>query len=89
MPDPEPPRAGDDALASPDGDPGRKNARLPDGARLSGAVGGLLAEQIRQVAGRLPRPDLSGAPRPELRPRDRLAAGLRQLADAIERTKVH
>ena len=106
MSDPEPPRVGDDALASPDGDPGRKDARLPDGARLTGAVADLLAEQIRQVAGRLPRPDLSGAPRPELmplpellgdlvadlrelRPRDRLAAGLRQLADAIERTKVH
>ncbi len=106
MTDPEPQRVGDDTLASPDGDLDREDARLADGSRLTGAVAGLLVEQIRQVAGRLPRPDLSGAPRPELRPlpellgelvadlrelrpRDRLAKGLRQLADAIERTKVH
>jgi hypothetical protein len=106
MTDPEPPRAGDDTLAGPDGDLEREDPRRAPEARLTGAIAGLLAEQIRQAAGRLPRPDLTGAQRPELmplpellgalaadlrelRPRDRLAEGLRQLADAIERTKVN
>jgi hypothetical protein len=40
----------------------------------------------------MPLPDLLGelvADLRELRPRDRLAAGLRHLVGAIERTKVH
>ena len=82
------------------------STRMSDGARLTGTVAGLLVDQIRQTAGRLPRPDLSDAQRPELmplpellgelvadlrklRPRDRLAASLRQLARSIERTKSH
>jgi hypothetical protein len=106
MTDPEQPRVGDDTLVGPGGDLDREDSRLAHEPRLTGAVAGLIVEQIRQAAGRLPRPDLSGAQRPELmplpellgglvadlrelRPRDRLAEGLRQLADAIERTKVH
>jgi hypothetical protein len=106
MTDPEQPRVGDDTLVGPDGDLDTEDPRLAHEPRLTGAVAGLIVEQIRQAAGRLPRPDLSGAQRPELmplpellgelvadlrelRPRDRLAEGLRQLADAIERTKVH
>ena len=102
MTGPEPPRVGDDALVGPDGDLDRGRSRLTQGPPLTGAVAGLIVEQIRQAAGRLPRPDLSGAQRPELtplpqllgelvadlrelRPRDRLAEGLRQLADAIDR----
>jgi hypothetical protein len=106
MTDPEPPREGDDTLAGPDGDLEREDPRRAPEARLTGAVAGMIVEQIRQAAGRLPRPGLNGAQRPdlmplpellgelvadlrELRPRNRLAEGLRQLADAIERTKVH
>jgi hypothetical protein len=106
MTDPEPPRVGDDTLVGPDGDLDGEDPRRAPEARLSGAVAGMIVEQIRQAAGRLPRPDSGGAQRPELmplpellgalvadlrelRPRDRLAEGLRQLADAIERTKVH
>ncbi|MGO9219402.1 MAG: hypothetical protein ACLP5E_16805 [Streptosporangiaceae bacterium] len=106
MTDPEPPRVGDDTLVGPDEDLEREDSRRAPEARLTGAVAGMIIEQIRQAAGRLPRPDLSGAQRPdliplpellgelvadlrELRLRDRLAEGLRQLAGAIERTKVH
>jgi hypothetical protein len=106
MTDPEPPRVGDDTLVSPDGDLDREDPRRAPESRLTGAVAGMIVEQIRQAAGRLPRPDPSAAQRPELmplpelladlvadlrelRPRDRLAEGLRQLADTIERTKVN
>lgn len=106
MTDPEPPRLAHGTANGPDADPGRKDTQLAHGARLTGTIAGLIVEQIRQTTGRLPRPDLSGAQRPELtplpevlgelvtdlrkiRPRDRLAASLRQLAGAIERTKNH
>ena len=78
MTDPEPPRPGDGTPDDPDGHRGREDAQLSHGARLTGTVAGLLAEQIRQTA------DLR-----ELRPRERLAAALRQLAGAVERTKSH
>ncbi len=104
MTDPEPPRQGHATPTAPNGEPARKGARMSDGAKLTGTMAGLLVDQIRQTAGRLPRPDFSGAPRPELmplpellgelvadlreiRPRDRLAASLRQLARAIEHTR--
>ena len=106
MTDPEPPRRGHATPAAADGEPGRKGTRMSDGAKLTGTVAGLLVDQIRQTAGRLPRPDFSGAQRPELmplpevlselvsdlrelRPRDRLAAALRQLAGAVEHTRSH
>ena len=105
MTEPESPTVGGDTPMGPDVDLDRKATRLADGARLTGVVGGLIVEQIRQTARMLPRPDLSGPQRPglmplpevfgqlaadlrELRPRGRLAAALRQLADAIERSKV-
>jgi hypothetical protein len=104
MTEPEPPTVGDGTAMGPDADLDRKDTRLADGARLTGAVAGMIVEQIRQTARLLPRPDLSGPQRPdlmplpevfgqlaadlrELRPRGRLAAALRQLADAIEHTK--
>jgi hypothetical protein len=106
MTDPEPPRVGDDTQVDPDGDLDKEDLRLGHEPRYTGAVAGMLVEQIRQAAGRLPRPDLSGTQRPDLMPlpelldalvadlrelklRERLADGLRQIADAIERTKVH
>ncbi len=105
MTEPESPPVGDDTPMGPDVDVDRKDTRLADGARLTGAVAGLIVEQIRQAARVLPRPELSGPQRPdlmplpevfgqlaadlrELRPRGRLAAALRQLANAIERSKV-
>ena len=105
MTEPESPTVGGDTPMGPDVDLDRKATRLADGARLTGVVGGLIVEQIRQTARMLPRPDLSGPQRPdlmplpevlgqlaadlrELRPRGRLAAALRQLANAIERSKV-
>ena len=104
MTEPESPRVGDDPPHEPDVDLDRRNTRLADGARLTGTIAGLISKQIRQAARSLPRPDVSGPPRPdlrplselcgklaedlrELRPRDRLAETLRQLANAIELTK--
>ena len=98
------PRVGDDPPLGPDIDLDRRYTRLAGGARLTGTIAGLIVKQIRQAARSLPRPDVSGPPRPdlrplselcgklaedlrELRPRDRLAETLRQLANAIERTK--
>src|ERR1017187_1461267 len=69
MTDPEPSRVGDDTLVGPDGDLDGEDPRLAQGPRLTGAVAGLIVEQIRQAAGRLPRPDLSGAQPTELMPR--------------------
>jgi hypothetical protein len=106
MTDPEPSRVGDDTQVDPDRDLDREDLQLAHEPGVTGAVAGMIVEQIRQAAGRLPRPDLSGAQRPDLMPlpelldalvadlrelklRDRLADGLRQIADAIERTKVH
>ena len=106
MTDPEPLRVGDDTQVDPDGDLDKEDLRLGHEPRSTGAVAGMLVEQIRQAAGRLPRPDFSGTQRPDLMPlpelldalvadlrelklRERLADGLRQIADAIERTKVH
>ena len=104
MTEPEPPTVGDDTPKGPDADLDRKDTRLADGARLTGTVAGMIVEQIRQTAKLLPRPDLRQRPElmplpevfgqlaadlRELRPRGRLAAALRQLANTIERTKPH
>ena len=105
MTGPHSPAVGDDFPMGPDVDLDRKDTRLADGARLTGAVAGLIVEQIRQAARLLPRPELRGPQQPdlmplpqvfgqlaadlrELRPRGGLAAALRQLANAIEHSKV-